>query len=116
MRTEKNFFHDRLVLLLVSMNTFLTLLGSLMIFLRIDTGRSGGYIIQYRANLGISDFKIGKLLDILSLIVFMVMTLIINIILSRSVYHLQRTISVFILSLAFLLVIISILVSNALLV
>ena len=115
MPNEKRFFHDRIVLLLLSISTFLSLLGSVLVLLRVDS-RSSGYIVQYRANLGISAFQTGKLTDLLAFIVFLWMALIINTILAMRIYHMHRWLALTIVSLGLLLLIIAIIVSNALLV
>lgn len=113
---EQKYFHDRFVLLLVSVAMFLTLLGSLLILLRIDGGRNEGYIVQYRSNLGISAFKTGNASDLLNFVVFGLIILISHIVLSYRIYQVNKYVSVSILGLAIVLLSLSIVVSNALLV
>ena len=115
MPNEKRFFHDRLILLLLSISTFLALLGTVSVLLRIDS-RSSGYIVQYRANLGISAFQTGKLSELLAFIVFLWMALIINTVLSLRIYHVHKQLALSILVLGILLLIIALIVSSALLV
>lgn len=112
----QKYFHDRLVLLLVSISTFLTLLGSVLILLKIDSGRNEGYIVEYRQNLGISAFKTGEATGIISFVLFMLLMLIVHTSLSYKVYKLHRQLSVIVLGLGILLLILSIIISNALLV
>lgn len=112
----KNYFHDRIVLLLLSINTFITLLGSVLILLRLNSSHPESYIVQYRSNLGLDAFTRGNSVPILSFMVFSVAILVFHTILSKRVYHLRRHFSLAILGLASLLLVISVIVSNALLV
>ena len=57
MAATKKYFHDHLVLLLLSVNAFLAIAGSVFIVLRLSTSHGTGYIVQYRANLGIDAFR-----------------------------------------------------------
>ncbi len=104
------------MLLLISVNAFLTVLGSLLTFLRIDGGRNEGYIIQYRANLGISAFKTGSSSELLSFVMFMLIVLVLNIVMGYRVYQFHRQFSISILGLGMVLLLLSLIVSNALLV
>ena len=115
MHIPKKYFHDRVVLLLLSVNMFLAVLSSLLVLLRLDTGRTDSYIVQYRANLGLSEFKTGTSLEIISFILFSVIVLVIHTVLSMRTYHLRRHFSISLLGLALLLLSISLIVSNALL-
>ena len=112
----QNYLHDRLVLLLLSVNSFLTLIGTILVLLRLGAGRSSGYVVQYRANLGISAFKTGKALDLLAFIVFLVLVFVINLVLSIRIYSSYRNYAVTVLALGTLLSVLAIIVSNALLV
>jgi len=104
------------MLLLLSSNAFLALLTSILILLRLDTGRPDGYIVQYRANLGLSAFKSGGASVFLSFIVFSAFALAFHAVLSMRVYPVRRHFAVAILGLGLLLLILSLIVSNALLV
>jgi hypothetical protein len=116
MHVPKNFFHDRMVLLLLSVNTFLTLIGSVLILLRLDAGRPDGYVVQYRSDLGLSAFKTGGATTFISFIVFMLFVLVFHTVLSMRVYPIRRQLAVTIMALAALLIVLAIIVSNALLV
>lgn len=113
---EQKYFHDRLILLLVSACTFLTLLGSLLILLGIDGGRNDAYIVQFRQNLGISAYKTGGVSSLTSFVLFMVLVLVTHIALSIRVYKIHRQFAVTILGLGLLLLTLAIIISNALLV
>lgn len=115
MRTAKNYFQDRLVLLLLSVNVFLAFLGMLSVLLRLQGGGSG-FIVQYRATLGISAFKTGSATDLISFVGFVLLVLVAHATLSWRTYHIRRQLSVIILSLGALLLLLAIIISNALLV
>lgn len=116
MNIPKKYFHDRMVLLLLSLNTFLALLASILVLLRLDGGRTDGYIVQYRANLGLSAFKTGSASTLISFIIFAGLVLILHVVLSMKVYHVRRHFSVAVLAMGLLLLILAMIVSNALLV
>jgi hypothetical protein len=115
MQIPKKYFQDRLVLLCLSVSTFLAFFGSILILLRLDSGRSDGYIVQYRANLGLDAFKSGGASALLSFIIFSILVLALHTILSMKVYHARRHFATAILGLGILLLAVSIIVSNALL-
>ena len=116
MRIPKNYFQDRLVVLLISINSFLALLVAILVLFRLDSGGSDVYIVEYRANLGLSAFKRGGSAPLLSFVVFGLLILVIHIILSMRVYPVRRQFSVAILAMATLLLCLSLIVSNALLI
>lgn len=116
MHIPKNYFHDRLVLLLLSLNSFFAVLNSILILLRLDSGRADSYIVQYRANLGLSAFKAGGSITFVSFMLFAFMVLVFSVLLSIRVYPFQRQFAIAILSLSFLLLVLSLIISNALLV
>lgn len=116
MHIPKKYFHDRFVVLLISINTFLALLNSILILFRLDGGGSDVYIVQYRANLGLSAFKRGGPEPLLSFVVFGLLILALHILLSIRVYSVRRQFAVTILALGTLLLCLSIIVSNALLI
>lgn len=115
MLLSKKYLHDKLILLLASINIFLAFLCIMLVVLRLGAGQ-GGYIVQYRANLGVSAFKTGSVSGLLDFVAFAVVTLIANLILSMRTYLLRRELSIVILSLGALLLTLAIIVSNALLV
>lgn len=109
--------HDKLILALVSVTIFLALVCVVFILLRF--GASSGansYFVQYRQNhLGVSGFKTGNLTNILSFGVFALLVAVFNILLSIRAYHIRRELSIVILSTGVLLLVLTIIVSNALL-
>jgi hypothetical protein len=114
MASTKKYFHDRFVLLLLSVNAFLTVLAVLTVLLRLQGGGEG-FIVQYRANLGVSAFQPGDLSGILMFIVFAVVVLVVHSALSYKAYPIQRQLSLLVLALGTLLLGLSIIVSQALL-
>lgn len=115
MANVKNYFHDRMVLLLLSVNAFLTVLSVLSVLLRLQGGGEG-FIVQYRENIGVSNaFKPGEIGQVLVFIVFAVLVLVVHGLLSYKVYHIRRQLSLFVLALGSLLLGLSIIVANALL-
>lgn len=108
-----------MVLLLSSINTFLAVLGSVLILLRLDSGRaSNSYFIQFRASSGSNAFAFtkGTLYDVLSFIGFMLLVLVLHSVLSMRVYHVRRHASVAILALGAMVLLMAVVVTNALLV
>lgn len=116
MATEKRYFHDKLVLLLLSVNGFLTILATIMLLLKLGNSSPNYHIIQYRSDLGLSAFKNGTATSLVAFIVFVWLVLIVNTVLSYRTYHLRRDYSIVVLSLCLLLIILSMIVSNALIV
>jgi hypothetical protein len=117
MQVSKKYLHDRFVLLLVSVNLFLAFLCIVLVVLRLSTGQgSGGYIVQYRSNVGISVFKTGSVSGLVSFVVFALLIVITNIVLSVRTYHVRRELALVVLSLGALLLTFAIIISNALLV
>ncbi len=115
MQTEKKFLHDRQVLLLLTVNSFLTALCGLLILLRLDS-RVNGYIVEFRGSGGIDDFKTGGTSSLIAFIIFAIMVLGLNTILGLRAYQFNRHFGVGILALGTLLIVLAIIVSNALLV
>jgi hypothetical protein len=117
MTAGKKYFHDHFVLLLLSINAFLAVAGSILILLRLSTSHgNNSWIVQYRANTGISDFKTGGVAGLLSFVIFAMLVLAVQTMLSLSAYKVNRQLAIFILSLGILLLLLTIIVSSALLV
>lgn len=117
MPIPRKYLHDKLILLLVSANIFLAFLLVVLIFLRLNIGQgSDGYIVQYRSNLGISAFKTGSITGILSFAGFALVILILDVALSVRTYRIRRELAVAVLVSGVLLLVLSVIVSNALMV
>lgn len=111
----KQYLHDRLLLLIASINTFLALLLTVLVLVRIDSSHSS-YIIQYRSNATIDAFKSGSSSELYSFIIFGILVLAVHTLLSFRVYRIHRQLSVIVLGLGTLLLVLGVIVSNALLV
>lgn len=116
MNIPKKYFHDRLILLLLSITVFLAFLAIIWVLFKLDSGRSAAYIVQYRGNVGISPLKPGGASEIVAFIGFAIMVLVVNVLMSIRVYMIKREVSVVILLMGILLLLSSLIVSNALLV
>lgn len=116
MAAQKKYFHDHFVLLLLSVNAFLAIAGSIFILLRLSTSHGTGYIVQYRASLGINAFKTGGVGDILAFIAFAALIVVAHTMLSMRIYNIHRQLAITVLSMGVLLLILAIIISNALLV
>jgi len=115
MPNPKRYIHDRLILLLLSVNAFLAIFGSLQVALRLG-GRNNGYIVEYRANLGVSHFKPGNVWGLVNFIIFMLLIMAVNTLISIRVYQVKREYAATVLAMGVLLLIVAIVVSNALLI
>lgn len=113
--SANKFIHDRIVLLLVSINSFLTVVASMFILLSMNSAKSASYIVEYRGNLGLSAYKPGDSSAFLSFIVFMFLVLGFHILLARKVFHIRRQLSLVIMGMGTLLIVLSAIVSSALL-
>jgi len=115
MTVPKKFFQDRIILLLLSTNIFVALLSVVVILLNLGSNHSNGYIVQYRANLGLSAFKTGDITTFLGFMVFSLFTVVFNTFLSIKAFHVRRGFAVAVLGMTLLLLVLVVVVSNALL-
>ena len=116
MATSKKYFHDHVVLLLLSLQAFLAVAGSIFILLRLGSSHSTNYIVQYRSSLGIDRFQKGSVKELLAFIGFSLIVMVVHTVLSMRTYKIHKHLSAGILAMGILLLILSIIVSNALLV
>lgn len=116
MHVPNKYFHDRIVLLLLVISSFVMAAGSIYILMRLGGSQNDGYIVQYRANLGVSAFKAGKSTDLLAFIVYLFLTFVLGLVLSIRAYRPNRHLAITILGLNLLLMVMAVIVSNALLV
>jgi|ERR1039458_21793 hypothetical protein len=116
MATPKKYFHDNFVLLLLSINVFLAFADSIYILVRLSTNHGSGYIVQYRPSLGISAYQAGGILELFSFVGFAIIVLVTNTTLSLRAYKIHRQLAVVVLCLGILLLLLTIIISNALLV
>lgn len=118
MAAQRKYFHDHLVLLLLTIDALLALVASSFVLLRLSSGHGNSYIVQCRdcSNALNIKFTNGSVTELLSFIAFAFLVLAIHIILSMRTYHIHRQLAVTILGLGTLLLVLTIVVSNALLV
>lgn len=88
----------------------------MLVLIRLGTGHGNGYIVQYRSSLGINAFKTGSLTDLLGFMIFPLIVLVVHTMLSLRAYSIHRQLAIAILSLAVVLLVLNIIVSNALLI
>ncbi len=115
MAIEKKFFHDKSVLLLLTTNAILVFFSIAMILIRMTSSRTGIYIVQRRANLGIDQYTQGGVSTIIGFIVFSLLILVSSTFLSIKSYETKKYLTFVILSLATLLLICNFIVSSSLL-
>lgn len=115
MATSKKYFHDHLVLLLLSIQGFLAVAGSIFVLLRLSNNHSAGHIVAYRPSLGVNAYQPGSVTELLSFTGFALLVLLIHTTLSMRTYNIHRQLSISILSLGILLLVLNVIVSNALL-
>jgi len=119
MANPKQYFHDHFVLLLLSVNAFLAVAGSIFVLVSLSSGHSTTYIVQCRDCSNpdaVNKFTNGSVVNLLSFVVFMLLVLATHAILSFRTYRIHRQAAIFILSLGILLLLMSIIVANSLLV
>lgn len=119
MATPKKYFHDHLVLLLLSINAFLAVAGSIFILISLTASHSSTYIVQCRNCSNpeiVNKHTTGGVMDLLSFVVFALLVLGIQYMLSRRAYYIHRQLALTILSLGILLLSLTIIISNALLI
>ena len=115
MASYKKYFQDHLVLLLLSTNAFLALCTAVLVLARLSASHGSSYIVQYRSSLGINAFKTGDVADLLSFILFAFVIVGVGVTLSLKTYAVNRLVSLVVLSMGILLLLLTIIISNALL-
>ena len=115
MTIPSRYFHNRSILLLLIINTILLTIGVVLILFRIDSSRGLNYIVEYRANSGIDQYRIGRASDIYSFIAFLFINVGMFTLISLRTFAIRRHIAIMCLTLSALLSLLCIIVSNALL-
>lgn len=110
----KKYFHDRFVLLMLTLNFFLAFVTAAVIFLRLgDT--STPYIESYRQNLGLNAYSVGGAGQIISFAAFSALVMVGQFFISLKLHRIRKHAAWAVMLLASLLLILSLIVSNALL-
>jgi hypothetical protein len=112
--TPKKYFHDRTVLLLLSINLFLTLLLLVWIAAKLQGSHTSSYFIQYRQNLGLT-FRTGGVSGPLSFVVFSIATFAASVLLSKRAYPIRRQLALSLLGMGLFLEILAFIISRLLL-
>jgi hypothetical protein len=115
------YFHDRLILLLLSTNVFLAVLSSVVVLLMLGNGKhgTGSFIVQCRNcsnQADINRFMHGGVLSLAAFIGFALIVLVVHVMLSLRVYRIHRQLAVIVLGMGVLLLVLAMIVSYALLV
>lgn len=114
MTIPNRYFHNRSVLLLLIINSMLVVSGVLLILFRLDSDTTLNYIIEYRDNLGIGDYKTGTALDIASFTFFLLINFAICVLISIRSFAVRKHVAVMVLAVSALLSLFTIIVSNTL--
>lgn len=114
MTIPSKYFHNRSILLLLIINAILLLVGTVLILFRLDSGTATNYIIEYRANYGIGEYKRGFALDVAGFVLFLILNFAICVFLSLRTFPIRKNIAIIILSICSLTNLLTIIVSNAL--
>jgi len=115
MDTKNKFFHDRVVLILLSLNVIISMISSLIILLRLVNLPTDYYpFVQGRFPSGQKIYNTGSITSLYSLVIFILLMLGINSFLSYRTYPYKKDLSMIILSLSLLLVVLTYLVSQSL--
>lgn len=114
MTNPKKYFHDRFVLLMLTINVFLTFVCVVSILLRLgDTSNS--YIQAYRSNLGLNEYSVGGVEQIIGFAVFSIVVLVGQLFLSLKLHGIRKEVSWIVMIGTGLLLLLSLIISNALL-
>lgn len=114
MHIPKNYFHDRLVLLLLSINAFLAIFATALTLIRLKNANSESFVGQYHSNLGLSAFEPGSASTFIGFIIFALLVFGLHTTLSMRMYSRRREYSVVILWMGLFLLLLLLIVSNAL--
>ena len=114
---SKKYIQDKIILLLLSINTFLVLMWTVITALRL-AGSSGtdNYFVQYRPGTGgIAQYQQGGIFDVLSFVIFMWVALGFVVFLSAKAHFMKRELALMVLGFGILLSLFTMIVSNSLL-
>jgi hypothetical protein len=117
MAKTKSYYKDHYILLLCSLNIFLTIILIVFISARLISTDSPNYIVQCRNctdPTALNKYVNGSYMTFISFMVFGVLILIFNLFLSFKTYYIRKGLSIMILYLGILLEILSLIISNAL--
>jgi hypothetical protein len=118
MTTAKNYFQDRLILILLGLNAFLACLIILEVLLYLPgAATTSQRIVQYRPNLGqVNQYKLGSSSSLYNFIGFAGLVFMVHLALSMKAYPIRQQLAVVVISLSSLLLLLGALVGYFLLV
>lgn len=116
MPIASKFFKDHYILLLATINIFLCAIAIIFIGVRLSSIHSTSYIIQCRncSDPNSAKFINGSIVDMVGFIVFSLLILISNAVLSFRVFPINRKLSVTILSFGIVLQVLTLIITNEL--
>ncbi len=115
MAKPTQYFHDRVVLLFLAINSFLVLAVTASILLRLGGGSSEEYIRAYRSDLGLNAYQSGNIADIIAFVGFAVIIFVLQLLLGKKMYHFRRDGTLIIIFMTTLTLVFTLVVGNALL-
>lgn len=112
---SKAYFHDRLVLLLLTINSFLAVASILIISLNLGDTRVA-YTFKYLSHLNLLDQKkTAGLSEIVSFIAFIAIIFVFQLVVSMKLYHIRKHAAQAVLALSLILLVYALIVSYSLL-
>jgi hypothetical protein len=115
MTIPSRYFHHRSILLLLIINAALVLVGVVLLVFGLESNTTVNYIIEYRANLGIGEYRVGSAFDMAGFVFFLVFNFILCVLISIKAFSVRQHASVMILAICSLLSLLTIIVGMALL-
>ena len=112
-KTPNPYLHDRRILLVLTINTFLLLVCVIVALLPL-TDASGTIISEYRSNLGLDGYKVGTMLDMVSFALFAIIVYSVQLYSSLKLYEKQKPVSLIALLLGTVILVFTLIVCNAL--
>lgn len=110
----KEYFHDRIVLLLLTVNVFIAILCVATVLLRLGDFGSN-YIQSYRSNLGLNAYSVGGTGQMISFALYAVLIVAGQFFVSLRFYAIRRAVAWIVMLLATLLLVLCLIISNSLL-
>lgn len=115
MTTPTKYFHDRSILLLLTINSILVITGLLFVLLHLDASKGTAYFIQCRlCDTAAHEFKTGSAFDMIGFIFFLLITFGFSVLVSHRIYNQRRHIALVSLVLSAVLAVFAVLVSYSL--
>lgn len=122
MANPKQFFQDRTMLLIGSVETFVMLFTAVVILLRLDAiGEKTTFVTQFRSEPNAVDFVSGgmgingSISEVISFIVATILFYVVGVVLAYHAYKLRRELALVVLALTFILQLFVLAVANILL-